>query len=262
MIDFNTLEEYRLPDVDSDGYVYFLFYKEILVYIGITTSFHSRVAAHKTTKVFDKVLYEICSVENLKIREKELIKYYNPILNGEYGCTPKNEYMVIGDYLFSNEYKKVMKITGYEVHDKDGLFGFIRGDIFCYYSFTSHYRYSFQSNSTQKHNFPNSDRIKDADVFDYFYFDKTDFCFKEKERLKKKIVVNKEYEFNKQQGATYATKQLQKIYDKAVLVEVPSLKDSYEFKFGKYNGMLVSEIKKINKNYITWFEENVPIERW
>lgn len=49
MIDFDKLAEYEVPKSRKDGFIYFLFYKEKLIYIGQTTAIMSRIVTHKVS---------------------------------------------------------------------------------------------------------------------------------------------------------------------------------------------------------------------
>lgn len=79
-----SYKEYKLPEINKTmGYIYYLFYKNELVYIGQTIDLPNRISSHICSdKVFDKVLYKDCPTETLTTTEIEEIKKHKPILNG------------------------------------------------------------------------------------------------------------------------------------------------------------------------------------
>lgn len=65
-------------------YLYFLWYKNKIVYIGITNNLTDRISCHRKDKIFDKVTYkeflDVSRNEMLQI-ESENIRYYKPVFN-------------------------------------------------------------------------------------------------------------------------------------------------------------------------------------
>jgi len=65
-------------------HLYFLWYRNKIVYIGITQNLTDRIACHRKDKIFDKVTYkeylDVSRSEMLKI-ESENIRFYKPIFN-------------------------------------------------------------------------------------------------------------------------------------------------------------------------------------
>lgn len=134
MIDFNTLEEVAVPGERSPyGYIYFLFYRGRLVYIGSTSSLENRLHYHSITKIFDKVLIERVRRYNLRKREFELIRHYKPILNQEADNKPEKPYLIIEDCIFMHHEGMAFRIVnGAIVSDKREILGFVRGNDLCF----------------------------------------------------------------------------------------------------------------------------------
>lgn len=225
MREFDKLNELHLPELDSDGYIYFLFYKGVLVYIGKSESLYGRIAVHRETKIFDKVLYESCPIEKLKTVERELIKHYKPILNGEYGNKPDKKVCVIGDSIFIHPKKQSFKLSDGRIYDKqNAVIGYIDADYVCWHGSKEWHRYCFSEDSIQDFLLPTKTNSGSFLGYNY-YFDENKHEF---------VAVKKE----------------------------PKLYDKYEFRFGKYKGKTVSQVKLFNPNYIKWFEEKVPVSDW
>ncbi len=95
--------KYHINDVkDLPKYtsgLYFMFNEHILIYIGKTIDFNSRIYENRLIKDFlpfgyiatHVVIIEISKEENdLKKLEDKLIKFFNPPCNLPYGCRPKS----------------------------------------------------------------------------------------------------------------------------------------------------------------------------
>jgi hypothetical protein len=84
----NELESFEIPKQESKEtqtyYLYFLWYDDVLVYIGQTVSLPGRIVNHKLDKHFNKVTYKVfehtTKQEILKI-ESLNIKHFNPPYN-------------------------------------------------------------------------------------------------------------------------------------------------------------------------------------
>lgn len=79
----SSYEEFSLEKTKpvEFGYIYYLFYKDVLVYIGQTVNLSNRISTHINTKFFDKVLYKKVAVEDMKDIERQEIRKYFPIYN-------------------------------------------------------------------------------------------------------------------------------------------------------------------------------------
>ncbi len=223
MIDFSVLDEFKLPELDADGYIYFLFYKNELVYIGKSQSLVSRIGAHRGNKIFDKVLYLTCPVEQLIRREKMFIQHYNPILNGEYQCAPKKPMRVIGDYLFIHEGKRCIPCRDGKIIQENRVRGVANDRGIMYIDLYDTYTLKHSTN----------------------------------EYSKKSVSVEDQKLIKKWNGDKYET-----YYDLAYNGKKKTLPAKYVFKFGKYKGKTAGDVMEINKSYVPWFMENVPQDSW
>jgi hypothetical protein len=79
-IDIKHLQVYDCPE---KRYIYALFFKDILVYIGETRDIGHRIYFHKRDKTFDKVLYVHSDLSGKELREIErlLIVKFKPKYN-------------------------------------------------------------------------------------------------------------------------------------------------------------------------------------
>jgi len=67
--------------IDLHAGIYFLIRGEKIVYVGKSLNVHSRIAAHRPSKEFDKVHIITCRQESLGQLESMYIKSFNPELN-------------------------------------------------------------------------------------------------------------------------------------------------------------------------------------
>jgi len=65
----------------SLGFVYFLYKKNEVVYVGITKNIHNRINQHKKTKDFSHYEYKVDEYEKCKKIEKDYIRKLKPKLN-------------------------------------------------------------------------------------------------------------------------------------------------------------------------------------
>lgn len=95
-------------------YIYYIYYKDKIIYVGKTVNVSQRIGGHRSDKPFDKVLYkEVISDEDFE-EAKEILTYY-PILNKQY-IYPEDHlkdecemFFELGDYYFirnAGAYKK------------------------------------------------------------------------------------------------------------------------------------------------------------
>ena len=219
-----------MPDFDADGYIYFLFYRGELVYIGQSVSLHGRIGNHTLTKMFDQIKYEECPIEKLRSREKELIKHYQPILNDVGNKNPKIKLKVIGDYVFIHEGKLCLNIRDGKLYNKsDKRVGEINADFIKweYYDIINTYNFSDESISwVYKEYKPKSEPPK--------------LSRWETDRRNLDIM-----------NAEIKNSEVRK------MPECGTLSDNLKFKFGKYKGELVKDVRKTNPSYIDWFERVV-----
>ena len=240
MVDFSSLNEYKMPELDADGYIYFLFYRGTLVYIGKSISLSGRLSAHTKNKYFETVKYEACAVERLKDRECELIKNFNPVLNGEFGCKPSKGTQIIEDAIFVHRDKKCYKIYNGEVYFRQAHVGFCDGKRICIFD-----EYSIDSYNEETDTWTYEKLIKTGKNFDFhkvYKFDEGKFTYVQKVEL----IENKS-------GVWVDAKSREAVH---------RLPKNYVFRFGKYKGKTYAEVEKENKGYIKWFEETIHPYQW
>jgi hypothetical protein len=83
-----TLEAARdLPGLDVAGfYVYFLWDEDVLVYVGQTISWCTRISAHRSDKTFTRVTFkQYASQKEIDAVERECIRKFDPVLNQRSG---------------------------------------------------------------------------------------------------------------------------------------------------------------------------------
>lgn len=82
MIENSKKLDVSLFEPNDIGFIYYLKFKGVVIYIGQTTSLYRRILSHKVNKIFDE-LYVAGGIpkSQLTILENEEIKKYNPILN-------------------------------------------------------------------------------------------------------------------------------------------------------------------------------------
>lgn len=95
----NLLEKHVLPETElQDYYLYFLWYKNTLVYIGQTMYIDGRIKQHTKDKLFDKVTYQVFpQIKRETILEIELsnIIYHKPLFNNK-----RNLFLKDDDFCF------------------------------------------------------------------------------------------------------------------------------------------------------------------
>lgn len=113
-IDLDSLNRYEIKHRDeiNDGVLYFLFYRGVLIYIGCSMHFEGRILRHMSCKAFDEVRYLVLPKGELKSKERELVKKYRPVLNGEHNYTPERFCVVVEDIVFCYHGKLCLKIEG------------------------------------------------------------------------------------------------------------------------------------------------------
>lgn len=79
--------------------VYFLFYNDVLVYVGQSTNVEKRLMSHFSSKVFDKYHYIKCDEDRLLEVEKHYIDKFKPFYNGTNNKSPIVESMT---YVWNN----------------------------------------------------------------------------------------------------------------------------------------------------------------
>lgn len=130
--------------------VYFLFYQDILVYVGQSVDIDSRLLSHFTTKAFDRYSYIVLSEDELDDVENYYINKYKPIYNSKingkfhrnFGYTWNGELLLLnGAYSLERRIYKRIGNNLYDVMDnsKSGVIhnkcGYVNmGDItfFCF----------------------------------------------------------------------------------------------------------------------------------
>jgi len=80
LIDLRQLKKHKVNTTKYIG-IYFLFYKEELIYIGQSVNILARIEQHKKDKVFDTFCFKRVDKRRLDSVEKECIQYYMPKLN-------------------------------------------------------------------------------------------------------------------------------------------------------------------------------------
>jgi len=93
------LSKYKLHDFNFNrdySYIYILYHKYEIVYIGMTRNLDQRLFKHLREKRFDNAKYIIVSHEEAPIIEKELITYYKPLYNGTYAKSRKKPKSILG----------------------------------------------------------------------------------------------------------------------------------------------------------------------
>lgn len=226
MLDFNSLPTYTPPDKDHiTGYVYFLFQNEHLVYIGQTVNLDSRLGEHKAKKKFTHAKYIKVGLENLDEMEKMYISHYTPIYNTSH--VPKKSPMFVqvdGNWVSRKTHIGYKFNNGVVIYDN--CFHGYYNDDFISILYYPHISCKYNRNT---HEYIES-RV---DSNEHFEWDLSSFSFIKKD------------------GSRYSNSDEKKI-----------LPDGYVFWFGKYSGMSVDEVKEFNENYITWFSENIPKNKW
>lgn len=107
----------------SMGYVYFLFYEGILVYVGQTVLLGSRIKAHRKDKAFDRFSYIEVELSDLNSVEANYINNLKPIYNSQVDSKFYKEYSytwVKDLLLFNGAYstqRKIFKRFGNELYD-------------------------------------------------------------------------------------------------------------------------------------------------
>ncbi len=130
MIDFNTLIKFEIPK--QVPCIYFLFYKDILVYIGQTTSLYARLVSHNSDKEYDRCMYMPCDKEKLNDTERALIKHYLPIYNGGASLHRHEKYKLYGNILFSKIGKCAYSINDNKIFKDETHVGYFFGETFHY----------------------------------------------------------------------------------------------------------------------------------
>ena len=77
---FNEIgvKELDLKNLQNE-YVYFLFFNDLLLYIGKAAVLQSRIQQHRKTRIFNKVLYiEVGEGQSAKLEEDMILKYKPP----------------------------------------------------------------------------------------------------------------------------------------------------------------------------------------
>lgn len=86
------LENYKLHNFNFNrevSYVYILYRKFEIVYIGMTKRLDQRLFTHLRDKRFESAKYIIVSHEEAPALEKALIAYYKPLYNSTFKGEPK-----------------------------------------------------------------------------------------------------------------------------------------------------------------------------
>lgn len=78
--EFKHLTEYDFND-GSYSFVYYLFYKGVLVYIGQAYDVGARCATHRSNKKFDQVKYQKVPISEIDATEQREIREYSPVYN-------------------------------------------------------------------------------------------------------------------------------------------------------------------------------------
>lgn len=109
ILDLDFLKSIRRPIESENGFLYFLFYKDVLVYVGKSDEHNSRVKNHRANKrqrkVFDDYSFVEYPKDSLLARESLHIKHYKPFYNGAENPDPKIKRMTyewIGNSIFLN----------------------------------------------------------------------------------------------------------------------------------------------------------------
>jgi hypothetical protein len=71
----------EMKDHKIESAIYILMKDGAVIYVGQTGKLIARIAQHSEKKVFDRVLYVECDIDNLNWMEGRLIKYFKPIYN-------------------------------------------------------------------------------------------------------------------------------------------------------------------------------------
>lgn len=127
--EFGHLEDYSVDDIEY-GFVYYLFYRDILVYIGGTENLRGRIIAHRMTKLFDRVKIVSSPIEEYKLLEINEIAKYNPIYNSVGTSKDSPKTIEIEEYLFVRRFGHIKKsdilITkNSKLYYRKGHFGYI-----------------------------------------------------------------------------------------------------------------------------------------
>lgn len=218
-----VLNQFEVPKSEDSHlktyYLYFLWYENILVYIGQTVDLNSRTIAHKKDKYFDKVTYQVfigvTKPEILKI-EREHINHFKPPYND-------NEKGII-------KTKTCALQRGKTIYQINKLYTY-RNQAFYYdgkvlQSIIAHYKGYFYCEDGKQ-----ITKIRENSVHlvrDFFFFiedGKLKCKFEDKKEEKKKDdITNKKLKFIK----------------------------------GKYKGRLFEDISRIDTNYINWMKNTIP----
>lgn len=125
-----NLQEFR-KEPNEKHYLYFLWFDEVIVYIGETVNLENRLIYHKKDKIFDKVTYKEYTIyDNVKNIEKENVDYYKPIFNNTSECIEiktENYYYIRHVGLFKKD----------EIFFKKGKYSYV--EDFHFYNGTDYY---------------------------------------------------------------------------------------------------------------------------
>lgn len=124
--EFELILQKDKPEV-MDFYLYFLYYRDDLVYIGMTDNLKSRLTCHKADKLFDRITYKFypqISKKEMRVIEAQNIKHYDPFYNNS-----KKQFLSLGEVGLWRYNYNFMGII--EVHKENT---YTRGDYEYYYN--------------------------------------------------------------------------------------------------------------------------------
>lgn len=232
-----NLNKVTIPTI---GYVYYLFYKEQLVYIGSTVSIDSRISAHKSSKLLDKVLYKEVEYDKMLELETSEIKKYLPIYNTKdigRGDWNKEECSIMLE--FDNYYiiRTIGHIPKEHVYIKDNRV--IVNDNYQYNN--NIYNLRYKEIDLNKKTITKREVFKKKDHKYSFCMDKFDFVGEYLPPIVYKQSKSKYYKSNK---------------PIKVIIPIP---EDYIFPVGKYKGKVYNQVN--DNGYKNWFYENVYLNR-
>jgi hypothetical protein len=215
------LRSFNIPKQEAKEsrtyYLYFLWYDEVLVYIGQTVSLPSRIVNHKVDKYFNKVTYkafEHTTKEQILKIETANIKHFSPPYNNNTGGIAKTPEMALvrGDRIYER-FKLHTTVLGGTYYD-----GKILHSILAKW---------------------NASKVK---YYKLGYYEDG--------------LLVKDFGFVSLENKTLLVSLLNNRL-KYEIIEDQNTLDKLVFKRGKYKGQMYSRVLKKDKPYIKWMKENV-----
>lgn len=228
-----------------ESWCYALIYHGIVVYIGESNNLDARIRSHSAEKLFDEVqkfpVPENTKKARLK-KEEELIRKFNPILNGGHVSKPAENIIETTDAIFLHKLlRSYKKIENKLLDPCSNHVGYLQdGIVHCFSELAKYHitRYDINGGWLSKEKME-------------VWFDQVwrNWEYYEFDAVQNKVIPK--------QSLPFRTKRT----GDARLVEV-KINTGGVFPFGKYKEQRIRDVLEKDPQYVAWFQENIPQDQW